>query len=146
MAIGSLEAAGSEPAAEPDSPQGRQLGILWGVVSLLSMMLSPLAPYLASASKMFCVFKGLTGIPCPGCGTTRAALALARFDFAEAFVRYPLQSAAWSVFVAGGFVAAGWVLSGRDLPSVPRRLPAWLVAVAVTLAFANWGYCIATGV
>lgn len=95
---------------------------------------------------MFCIFKGLTGIPCPGCGTTRAAVALARLEFADAFSRYPLQSLVWSVFVAGGFVAAGWVLSGRDLPSWPRRLPVWVVVLVVALAAANWGYCISTGV
>ena len=32
-----------------------------------------------------CPFLSLTGIPCPGCGLTRAWLAVLRLDFAEAF-------------------------------------------------------------
>lgn len=32
-----------------------------------------------------CVFKRLTGIPCPGCGLTRGFLAILRLDFSSAF-------------------------------------------------------------
>lgn len=32
-----------------------------------------------------CIVKLLLGYPCPGCGMSRAAFALMRFDFAEAF-------------------------------------------------------------
>lgn len=95
---------------------------------------------------MFCVVKTITGIPCPGCGTTRAALALARLDVVHAFMSYPLQSLAWSFFVVGGLVAGAWSLSGRDLPSPPRRIPRWVPVVAGLLVLANWAYCVATGV
>ncbi len=37
-----------------------------------------------------CIIKGLTGIPCPACGMTRACLAALRFDFAAAFGYHPL--------------------------------------------------------
>ncbi|MDA8016962.1 MAG: DUF2752 domain-containing protein [Thermoanaerobaculia bacterium] len=132
----------------PDSPQPRgfQLGLLWGSVSALSILISPLAPWLAERSDSFCVIKALTGVPCPGCGTTRAALALAQLDVAHAFVSFPLQSFAWSVFIVGGLVAGAWSLSRRDLPSLPRRVPKWVFGLAVVLVMANWGYCIVTGV
>lgn len=37
-----------------------------------------------------CVFQALLGIPCPGCGMTRAVLALLRLDLAAAFAYHPL--------------------------------------------------------
>lgn len=131
---------------DPIRPRGFQLGILWGSASLFSILLSPLAPWLAERTGMFCVVKEFTGVPCPGCGTTRAALALARFDVLGAFVSYPLQSAAWTLFIVGGLVAAAWSLSGRNLPSLPRRMPKWVFVLVVLFVLANWGYCIATGV
>ena len=37
-----------------------------------------------------CIFRLMTGIPCPGCGMTRAWLAALRLDFAAAFAYHPL--------------------------------------------------------
>lgn len=37
-----------------------------------------------------CPFRHLTGIPCPGCGMTRAYLSALRLDFAGAFRMHPL--------------------------------------------------------
>ena len=37
-----------------------------------------------------CVFRRITGIPCPGCGMTRAHLAALRLDFRAAFYYHPL--------------------------------------------------------
>lgn len=37
-----------------------------------------------------CVFKTVTGLNCPGCGVSRMAVALLRFDFKEAFYCQPV--------------------------------------------------------
>lgn len=37
-----------------------------------------------------CYFKSLTGIPCPGCGLTRAYLALFKGNLSKAFFYHPL--------------------------------------------------------
>lgn len=37
-----------------------------------------------------CLFKSIIGIPCPGCGLTRATLAFLRFDLTAAFRYHPL--------------------------------------------------------
>ncbi|MDY7095424.1 MAG: DUF2752 domain-containing protein [Acidobacteriota bacterium] len=63
----------------------RQLGLLWGTVAVVLVLLSPLAELLAGTLPQ-CPFKTLTSLPCPACGTTRAALALAHFDPAAALL------------------------------------------------------------
>lgn len=37
-----------------------------------------------------CWFQSLFGVPCPGCGSTRAAIALFQGNFSEAFAYHPL--------------------------------------------------------
>ncbi len=58
-----------------------------------------------------CVFYHTTGIPCPGCGMTRAYLAAMRLDFAEAFRMHPL----WPVTVP--LLAVSLWKNGRIFPS-----------------------------
>ena len=45
-------------------------------------------------SPISCVFLQLTGIPCPGCGMTRALICASRLDFAGAFEYHMMF---WSV-------------------------------------------------
>lgn len=123
---------------------GRQLGLLWGGVAAALLLLAPFTPLFAGGL-LACPFKSLTGIPCPGCGTTRAALALARLDVAGAFVHYPLPALAWTLFLAGGLWAGWRAWRERPLPE-PRRLPTWGKVGIVAAVLANWIYSIATGV
>lgn len=130
---------GDRPAA------GRQLGFFWGGLVLALVAFSPLAPRFAGLAPA-CPLKTWTGLPCPSCGTTRAALALSRFEFFEAFTHYPLQSVAWTVFLLGG-LWAGWLAwRGRPLPALPRRLPGWVPWAALLALAGNWAYSIVTGV
>ncbi|WP_028980589.1 DUF2752 domain-containing protein [Sporocytophaga myxococcoides] len=45
-----------------------------------------------------CIFKRITGIPCPGCGMGRATLELMKGDFAEAFL-YNILSIPFSILI-----------------------------------------------
>jgi hypothetical protein len=49
-----------------------------------------LALYLRFGRGIPCVFYAVTGLQCPGCGSTRSVLALLRFDFKSAFIYNPL--------------------------------------------------------
>lgn len=122
---------------------GRQLGLLWGAVAAALVALSPLAPRIAPALPA-CLFKTLTGLPCLTCGATRAALALARFDFVGAFTVSPLAAAAWTVLIAGGLTAGIAALAGRGVPE-PRTVPGAVRWAAVAVLLANWAYLIWTG-
>lgn len=52
-----------------------------------------------------CVFNKITGLLCPGCGNTRAALAVLRFDFAAAFKFNPL------FFLEAFYIVWVWVVT-----------------------------------
>lgn len=123
---------------------GRQFGLLWGAVSAALVALSPLAPRFAAVAPS-CLFKAITGLPCPTCGTTRAALALARFDPAAAFAVSPLAAAAWVLLIAGGLTAGLASVARIELPGPPSDLPRPLRWGLIGTVLANWAYLIATG-
>ncbi|MBA4390406.1 MAG: hypothetical protein C0399_05665 [Syntrophus sp. (in: bacteria)] len=49
------------------------------------------ADRVGSSLPLFCPFEALTGIPCPGCGMTRAILSMTKGDFHGAFVSNPFS-------------------------------------------------------
>ena len=125
----------------------RQLGLVWGGVAAALVALSPLGARLAAALPP-CPLRSLTGLPCPGCGTTRAALALAELDVAAAFSVSPLAAAAWSALVGGGLVAGALAVAGVGTPDLPRpggRADLLLRFGAAAAILANWIYLVATG-
>ncbi len=109
-------------------------------LALAGWLLAPALALLAAteASRLglvLCPFRLLTHLPCPGCGMTRAMLALGHDDLRTALVAHPL-----SPFLAVALVA-WWVnnllvASGRPrlltLPASAGRL--WWVALAAALA------------
>ena len=108
-----------------------------GVIGLLGLDRLPVA---------FCVFKGLTGLPCPTCGSTRAVGQLFRLDVAGALAMNP-----FTTLVA--VVIAAWAVV--DLLLLPRRralrvsfspsLGRALRIAAFVFFFANWVYLLVAG-
>jgi hypothetical protein len=74
-----------------------------------------------------CPFAALTGVPCPGCGLSRAALALLSGDVAAAFHFHPLVFVALPVLV---FVTT----TRRERLSVFAGLALGAMMVAVWIA------------
>ena len=87
----------------------------------------------------------MTGLPCATCGTTRAALALADFQFVEALRLYPLPALGWMAFIAGGLVAGLWSFTDRPLPGLPRRLSLLTRLSIVGAVLAYWIFAVRTG-
>lgn len=82
------------PHRAQDSREG-VAGLARGVLTLcLALGATALALYLLDLG---CVFKGITGLSCPGCGMTRAWLAALRLDLAAAVAYHPLF---WTVPIA----------------------------------------------
>lgn len=80
-----------------------------------------------------CIFNKITGLQCPGCGTSRMALAAMRFDFAEGFMYNPVAFVTVPVWI---LISIGCYL-GR--PALLRQgkvlLGIFYVNVAVYIVF-----------
>lgn len=119
----------------------RQLALLWSGVALALVALSPLAPKLA-AGLPACPIRAWLGLPCLSCGTTRAALALARLDFVAALSFNPIATLGWIGLIGGGLVTGGMAVAGRPLPRLGLRPTPTLRLVVAAVLFANWAYLI----
>lgn len=94
-----------------------------------------------------CVFKTVTGYPCPTCGSTRAVLDFFHLDIVSAFGWNPLV-------VLGGIFFIAWVLygfymlfSGKKVQvTLTKNESRFLRWGVVILFFLNWIYLIAAGI
>ena len=104
-------------------------------VGLLPLLL--LAALLFSGL-LFCPAKVVFGVPCPGCGLTRATAAMLSLQFGEMLLMHPLAPLlaplfAW-VVARPVLVEIGWIDRGSRDPL--QRLPsfAWVVLLIAVLA------------
>jgi hypothetical protein len=125
------------------SKEERQLAYLWLVAAASAVVLKPL--WLAIVPLLRpCVFRSLTGIPCPTCGTTRAATAFLDGNLLAAFTSNPLATVAGSVFIFGAPLAALWAVMRWPVPEIPSPLHVWMRAGVIGLLAVNWIYLIAS--
>jgi len=115
-----------------------RLGLTWGAVALAAVLLAPFATRTAPLLPG-CLFRDLTGFPCPTCGTAHAALALTRLDLPGAFAFNPLATLGALLFLLGGAAAAAASLAGRPLPEPRLSGPAPRLA-GLLVAAANWAW------
>jgi Protein of unknown function (DUF2752) len=111
------------------------------ILLLASAALLPLeGPPLALLA---CPFRAATGLPCPGCGFTRAFHFAVRGRFAEAVAFNPLGTL---VALACGIHAIWTALRLAGLPYAPRledaRGARWALAIALV---ANWIFVLLQG-
>jgi hypothetical protein len=120
---------------------------LWLVVGGASVCLLGVALATPGIELPRCLFKTLTGLPCPTCGVTRTVIALSRLDVPRALFMNPLAAIACVAGLLYLIYAAAVLLLRlpRLRPTVSdvdaRRIR--LAAVA-TLAI-NWIWLIGTG-
>lgn len=78
----------------------------------------------------FCPLASVFGVPCPGCGLTRATLALAHGDLKHALELHPLVLVLAPLFIwATSSAAIGYVRG----PSGPRPVRTWVASRTVTV-------------
>jgi len=125
----------------PATKEERQLALLWLAAAVSALALKPL--WLAIAPLLRpCVFRSLTGLPCPTCGTTRAASAFLDGHIITALAANPLAAAAGLLFVIGAPVATIWAIARWPVPEFPTPLPGWMRIGAILLLIFNWLYVI----
>ena len=125
----------------PPTREERQLALLWGVVAVAVAVLRPF--WLAVAPLMpACPFRAITGIPCPTCGSTHAAVALMHGRLGAALAANPLATFAGIAFFAGGLAAPVWAALRWPVLDVPAPLPRWLRAAIVATIVANWAWLV----
>ena len=94
-------------------------------------------PAIARWTDAACLFHGLTGVPCPGCGITTSLLALARGDAAASWSANPAGFGVAALLIGQAVVAS---VAMRRGASASRGQPwlAWLDRMAVGGLMAAW--------
>ena len=121
-----------------------EFGIIYGTMALLLIGAARVLPILSIAPS--CAFKGITGIPCPTCGTTRAVVYLSRGDVAAAFTMNPL--AALGLMAAVPYLFYSVIALIFNLPRMSlvlnRSERIATQTTAVVLLLVQWVYLIST--
>lgn len=94
-----------------------------------------------------CVFHSLTGLPCPTCGSTRAAYHFLHGHFAVSFLFNPLAFLAFCGLVIFDLYALAVLLARAPRFRLQHFSPAdkWLLrSLALTLFAGNWLYLLTT--
>lgn len=130
--------SGVAHSAEPPRrwSAARIFGALWplAVIALLFLVEFPVCPS-----------RGLLGVPCPGCGLTRATYALLQLDFAQMLRYHPLAPVITPIFaftlLRTSLVSAG--ILRHDQWDVLRKLPTWLLVVILVAMLGLFGLRVA---
>ena len=120
---------------------------IWAPMALLGFFVARYFPF-ELVSFGACPWRALTGVPCPTCVGTRAAMSLARMDVVGALLMNPLVAlaglaAALYVAHAAGVWLRGWK-PWRPAVHSPTAQTALRVGVIAAL-LTNWIYLIAAG-
>ena len=120
-----------------------EFGIIYGTIALAAVGAAHVLPLTSLAPS--CLFRSLTGVPCPTCGTTRALMHFSCGEMAMALSENPLfvlfLTLTLLYFVVNGIAAL------LRLPRVIILLSSFernlLTAAACFVIAANWTYLIA---
>ncbi|UCH96202.1 MAG: DUF2752 domain-containing protein [Candidatus Aminicenantes bacterium] len=94
-----------------------------------------------------CVFKTITGYPCPTCGSTRIMSGLIELDILSAFRWNPLLFLAGIAFIAWVFYGFYMLFSGRKIRvTLTRKESLFLRLGLVILFILNWIYLAISGI
>jgi hypothetical protein len=106
------------------------------------------AYFQSQSTKSICLFKNLTGYPCPGCGATRSTILLFKGHFIESILLNPVG------LIINIMAISAIILIVRDLllnktdfnRLVTKKIHPFLLAVIVILVLINWVWNIVKGV
>jgi hypothetical protein len=117
-------------SADTAAPLARPPALVFRYAAVALLAVAVAALHLSHRPPSMCVLRTLTGIPCPFCGGTTAAVHLGHGDVAGAVAASPL---------AVGLLALGPWLGWREPPAWWRaRRNRWIVVGAVLVAAELW--------
>jgi len=128
------------------APEGRlPLGAIFGTIAVVGTFAVGLL-HLDHLGFPVCLFKAMTGVPCPACGSTRALGRLFALDLRGAFAMNPLTTAAALVLVPWAIADLVLLTRGRALVAdVAPRLGLVLRIAAVVAIALNWAWLVVSG-
>ena len=107
----------------------RALGVLFrpATLTLVGLVVGSVLPLnVLTSGPSFCPFKVFTGLPCPGCGLTRSAVAFLHGDPSTSVFYHPLGAPIVIAAIVIGLVDAwAWWRSRR--PDQAALAPSWLL-------------------
>lgn len=94
-----------------------------------------------------CLFKTITGVPCPSCGSTRATLEIYKGNFYNALIINPLAFIANLLIVISIFWITKDILKNKNtfLPFLKRDWHNCLKIILLILILLNWVWNIEKG-
>ena len=107
----------------------RALGIVVRPAALvpIALMVGMALPlHLLTSGPALCPFKVVTGLPCPGCGLTRSAVAFLHGDISTSAYYHPLGAVIVIAAVVVGLVDA-WAWWRSQRPGQAPASPSWLL-------------------
>ncbi len=127
----------------------RRLPLPGWALGIVVIWLAAVALYTALARSVehapsLCVFRNITGLPCPTCGTTRATLAFARGDILAGVLYNPFVVTALAI---GLTLCVVQCVFGRRIEiAISPRSKRFGWALVIGLFLGNWVYLIARGI
>ncbi|MFQ5718700.1 MAG: DUF2752 domain-containing protein [Acidobacteriota bacterium] len=148
----------AEPATRPRAGRIRRSDekahtpeILWGSVGTTLVVMGMAAVWFAPQvlpAWPRCVVKATTGIPCPTCGGTRAAVALLHGHLLQALTWNPLVGlglAGLALYLPYAWLTMAGVIRPVRTGWTTPPMPVWLRWTLPALLAANWIYLLAVG-
>jgi hypothetical protein len=94
-----------------------------------------------------CLFKEITGIACPTCGSTRSLICLSHFDILSAFRFNPLVFIGVILFSLWALYGFYILFSGKKIQVIlSKKEWRWVRWGILFLVLFNWVYLIAAGI
>jgi hypothetical protein len=125
--------------AAPSAPRRTGMWIRLGALALVPPGVWALARWDVLPHLPLCMFQNATGLPCPGCGMTRAILRLSQGDLVGSLRMHPLGVVLATIVLASlGGTVVGLARGGDPVSEFLERRGTWFVGLLVAAFLVIW--------